>query len=69
MIQKKSDEDCGCEEDSSEFEWMFPMICSLLFPAWTIAAIILVVSNFMIWQPAGIMAQIGHDFNCFWKLD
>jgi len=64
-IEKTSDDDCGCEDESTT-EWGFPMICTLLFPAWTIAGIILLVSNGVIWQPAGIMAQIGLSLNCYW---
>lgn len=65
-IEKSSDEDCGCEDDSSDFEWFFPVICTLLLPAWTIAGIILLLSNGMIWQPVEIMAQIGLPLNCYW---
>ncbi len=67
-IEKTSDNDCGCEDDSSDFEWFFPMICTLLVPAWGVAFVIYFASNRMIWQPAEIMAQIGQNLNCFWKL-
>jgi hypothetical protein len=65
--QKSSDEDCGCEDGTTE--WFFPMICTLLLPAWTIAFYLLLMSDGMIWQPAEFMAQIGSNLNCYWKLD
>jgi len=68
-IEKTSEEDCGCEEDVSDFEWFFPMICTLLLPAWTVAFYLLLMSDGMIWQPAEFMAQIGSNLNCYWKLD
>jgi len=65
-IEKSSEEDCGCEEDSSYLGWFFPAICTLLVPLWGIAALIVLVSNGVIWQPVEIMAQIGLSLNCYW---
>jgi len=65
-IEKTSEEDCGCEEESTDLEWFFPAICTLLVPLWGIAALIVLVSNGVIWQPVEIMAQIGLSLNCYW---
>ena len=68
-IEKTSDEDCGCGDDNSEFEWFFPVICTLLFPIWFVAIFIFFSSHRMFGAIfAETMAQIGHDLNCFWKL-
>jgi len=68
-IEKSSEEACGCEEDSSEFEWFFPVICTLLFPIWFVVIFIFFSSHRMFGALlAETMAQIGHDLNCFWKL-
>ncbi len=62
-IEKSSDEDCGCEDDSSAFEWMFPMICSLLFPIWSITFLLVIIFGY----PFGeFMMGIGVSLNCFW---
>ena len=68
-IEKTSEEDCGCEKDSSEFKWFFPVICTLLLPFWYIAFFIWGSSFFTFDLPLLIMAQIGSDLNCFWALD
>jgi len=68
-IEKTSDEDCGCEDDSTEFKWFFPVICTLLFPIWFVVIFIFFSSHRMFGALlAETMAQIGHDLNCFWKL-
>ena len=64
-IEMQFDEDCGCG-DANKTQWFFPMICTLLFPAWCVAGIIVLLSNGMIWQPVEVMAQIGLRFNCYW---
>ena len=65
-IEKSSEEDCGCEDESTT-ELEFPMICNLLFPFWVIAALIFSVSNQMFGTILFVtMVQIGLDLNCYW---
>jgi len=62
-IEKSSEEDCGCEEDSSEFEWFFPVICTLIFPIWIVAFLLVLFFGY----PFGeFMMTIGVSLNCFW---
>jgi len=65
-IEKSSEEDCGCDEEASEFEWFFPVICTLLVPFLFVAALIFFASNHMFRLFADIMFQIGEDLNCYW---
>ena len=66
-IEKSSEDDCGCEDDSSGLEWMFPMICTLLVPFWGIAFFIYFSSRGMIGANLiETMAQIGLSLNCYW---
>ncbi len=69
-IEETSEEDCGCEEDSSELEWFFPIICTLLLPAWTIALFIYFSTQRMFGVIlVDTMAQIGYNLNCLWGWD
>jgi len=64
IVEQLSVEDCGCEEDSSEFYWFFPIICNLLLPFYTFTVIIL---GSIFGPPFGIiMMAIGRSLNCFW---
>jgi len=63
-IEKSSEEDCGCEEDSSELEWMFPTICTFLYPLWILSVALLMLFNTK--QFVDIMDAIGLELNCFW---
>jgi len=65
--EEPSDEDCGCEEEVSGFEWMFPMICTLLLPYWGFAWFIYFSSRGMLGENlVETMAQIGLSLNCYW---
>jgi len=56
-------EDCGCD-DSTPFEWPFPIICVLLLPFLFI--------GLSWWAMGGVefflvmVGRIGHVFNCWW---
>jgi len=63
-IEKTSDEDCGCEDDSSGLEWYFPMICTVLYPTWMISIILLML--FSIYQPFLFLQELGREVGCFW---
>ena len=64
-IEKTSDEDCDCEDDSSGFEWFFPVICTSLFPlVWLAVALVAGPPHWTF--PAEIMIAIGEKINCWW---
>jgi len=62
-IEKTSDEDCGCEDDSSDLEWFFPTICTLLVPFVYISLILQMMFGVPIF---GFIFDIGEELNCFW---
>ena len=62
-IEKTSDEDCGCEADSSDLEWFFPTICTLLVPFVYISLILQMMFGVPIF---GFIFDIGEELNCFW---
>ena len=63
----ETDDDCGCEEEVSDFEWFFPMICTLLLPAWGVAVWIFLASRGMFGEYLlETMTQIGLSLNCYW---
>ena len=65
QIKKKtSDEDCGCEDGSSEFEWKYPALCMFLFPWFMLTSII--ARLFHYGQPWDNIMTIGLELNCFW---
>jgi len=63
--KKSSDEDCGCDEDSSEFEWRYPVLCTFLYPLWILSVALLML--FHTKQFVDIMDAIGLALNCFWS--
>ena len=72
-LYKISDEDCGCDEDSSELEWSFPVLCNLLMPLvwvlWGLVFISLIVFDdppFYIFFPYLTLVDIGIKLNCWW---
>ena len=63
----EENEDCGCGDDSSDFEWFFPVICFLLAPFWGVAFIIYFSSHGMFGCIfLETMAEIGLSLNCYW---
>ncbi|EMR74768.1 hypothetical protein MBGDF03_01215 [Thermoplasmatales archaeon SCGC AB-540-F20] len=65
--EKSSEEDCGCDEDSSDLRWNFPVICSLLYPFWTIVHVIYASTHYKFGEHlVETMAQIGLSLNCYW---
>jgi len=67
-LEFQSEEDCGCDDVNST-EWFFPVICTLLFPIFFVAALIFFASNHMFDMPLAIMLQIGSSLNCYWAWD
>jgi len=63
-ILEEDEEDCGCFDDSSELEWKYPVICTLLYPIWLISVAVLYLFHFK--QFVDIMDSIGIELNCFW---
>jgi len=61
---EEDEEDCGCFDDSSELEWKYPVICTLLYPIWLISVAVLYLFHFK--QFVDIMDSIGIELNCFW---
>jgi len=39
-LNEESDEDCGCEDESSPIGWNFPILCTLLIPLVVIGLLI-----------------------------
>ena len=62
IYEKLSGNDCGCEEETTE--WIFPVICILLAPF----VVLSIFAGLMlhIYFPAEIMWYIGQIFNCPW---
>jgi len=62
-----SDEDCGCEDDSSDLGWNFPVLCSLLYPFWTLVHVIYASTHYQFGEHlVETMTQIGESLNCYW---
>jgi len=67
IIEQLSNNDCGCDDDSSALEWGFPVLCTLLFPIFIFSFALALISH----QPMlfiEIMARIGLSLNCFWNI-
>ena len=62
--EKSSEEDCGCEDDSSDLEWKFPILCELLYPLYVLSGALYLVFDF---EPFLVfMETLGSKLNCYW---
>jgi hypothetical protein len=64
--------DCDCENEDTAV-WHFPVICTLLFPLWIVAAILVIITHYgippdFVYYFAEGMAFIGRTLNCFWDI-
>ena len=66
VIQKKSDEDCGCEDEST-LEGDFPVICILLLPLYSISWYAYWLGGFSF--PIQLIYNIGTILGCMWVLE
>ncbi|VVB61000.1 Uncharacterised protein [uncultured archaeon] len=64
-LKQLSNLNCGCENTNTTY-WIFPVLCTLLFPLVLSALIIFVVSGMQIGIPLQIMLAIGTILNCWW---
>lgn len=63
-IEKTSDEDCGCEDESTDLEWMFPVVCTLLYPLSVIAGVLFLLFHIRLFYD--LIWPLGTELNCFW---
>jgi hypothetical protein len=63
-LEKSSDEDCGCDDESSDLGWNFPVICTLLIPLLWFALYAWFMGGITIFGE--IVGFIGSILNCFW---
>ena len=62
--EKPSEEDCGCEDDNSDLEWEFPIICKLLYPLAVLSIGLYLLLDFE--QFYVFMETLGTILNCYW---
>ena len=67
-----SNSKCDCENENTT-EWRFPVICTLLFPLWMIAVILVIITHYgippdFVYYLVEGMAYIGKKLNCFWNI-
>jgi len=62
-IEKSSDEDCGCEDESTT-ELEFPMICGLLNYIYIIFAVICILTQNMFELVGMVIINFIYLFNC-----
>ena len=62
--EKSSEEDCGCEDNSSDLEWKFPIICKLLYPLAVLSIGLYLLLDFE--QFYVFMETLGSKLNCYW---
>jgi len=61
---ESSEDDCGCEDDSSELEWGSPLLCTLLYPLSVIAGVLFLLFHIRLFYD--IIWPLGTELNCFW---
>jgi hypothetical protein len=65
-IEKISEEDCGCEDDS-ELEWGNPVRCLILYPIFFSVYMIFAITRGIIFDELLLtISELGKDLNCFW---
>jgi len=64
IYEQLSDEDCGCEDDTTPLEWGFPVICVLLVPWLAFALMLLLMGGYNLLGQ--IVGTIGLALNCWW---
>ena len=62
--EKSSEEDCGCEDDSSDLEWKFPTLCKLLYPLLVLSGALYLLFDYI--QFYVFMETLGSKLNCYW---
>jgi len=59
---KESDEDCGCEEETTE--WGYPVLCTLLYPLLIVSYVLMRLFSF--YEFYTFMEELGKELNCYW---
>ena len=62
--EKSSEEDCGCEDDSSDLEWKFPILCELVYPLAVLSIALYLLLDYELFHY--FMVTLGTILNCYW---
>jgi len=65
-IEKSSEEDCGCGDESSDLEGGFPVICTLLLVPLFFSVCLFAIIQYAAFPIIGFFLLIGMVFNCSW---
>ena len=63
-IEKTSEEDCSCGDDSSDLEWKFPILCELLYPLAVLSIALYLLLDYELFHY--FMVTLGTILNCYW---
>jgi len=64
IVEQLSGNDCDCEDDTTPFEWPYPIICFVFgFPLILLALLAMAAGQAWVGALVGIFGEL---FNCFW---
>ena len=66
IVEQLSVEDCGCDDDSSDLGWNYPVTCIVLWYLLSFFAFIYLAGVLFAKDIADAIGQRAHEMNCWW---